>query len=325
VFVDVHGHLAPLGESGGGPPSLFDPERSLAVKREHGIVLTIIGSPAGPGSMLPHEAAGNYRQPVGRVRAHNEAMGALVDRYPRALRAYAYLDPFGGEAMLRQALELLDDRRFVGLMVNSSIEGELLGSPRAAEFFAMAAQRQAPVLVHPPAAPIGAAAVSGLGLGAVEHLARPCDVTLGIASVVCGGYLDRHPDLRLIAAAGGGALSVLAPKLDLAIAARPGAAGPDPAAPAAASETLRRVYVDTSTPGPAQLRANLEFFGPRQVLFGTDSPPLLGQVSSIVSAVAGAGLSTADAEEVGWRNAARLFGSGVADLMPAVGASGRLS
>jgi len=44
---------------------------------------------------------------AGAVRAHNEAMAELVERYPQDLRAYAYLDPFGGARMLEQARELV--------------------------------------------------------------------------------------------------------------------------------------------------------------------------------------------------------------------------
>ncbi|MFI6305961.1 amidohydrolase family protein [Amycolatopsis thailandensis] len=305
VYIDVHGHLAPYGETGGGPPSLRDPAGSLAAKRALGVRMTIIGSPVGAGSMVPGAAAGNYDQPADRVRAHNELMGELVDRFPAELRAYAYLDPFGDEAMLGQAAELVKDDRFAGLLINSSVRGEYLGSERAADFFAMADETGVPVLVHPPAEPSGTAGLHGHH-GLIEHIARPCDVTIGIAAIVAGGWLERYPQLPLIAAAGGGGLALLAEKLELAVARTPGRAASGPRLAGRAVDSLAKVYVETSCPSEAQLSANLRVFGSGRVLFGSDSPPLLAQLDRVTGLVSA--LPAEDRDAVGWRNATALFG-----------------
>jgi predicted TIM-barrel fold metal-dependent hydrolase len=330
-FIDIHGHLAPLGETGGGPPSLRDPGAAIEAKRALGVELTIIGSPVGAGSMLPGSGVDNYAQPVDEVRAHNEAMGELVDHYPDALRAYAYLDPFGGDAMLEQAVDLLGDRRFVGFIVNSSVRGAYLGSPGAADFFAMVAETGAPVLLHPPAEPVGTTGLVDLGIGIVEHVARPCDVTLGVASIVCAGWLERYPGIKLIAAAGGGGLALLAEKLDLAMARRPGrngtgtgpgtgtgngtgngtGTGTGSRLTGRPSDSLRKVLVDTSCPSRAQMLANLRTFGPRNILFGSDGPPLMDGIVDIVDIVglpyADGRIDEASVAAIARNNAIRLF------------------
>lgn len=306
MIIDVHGHLAPYGEAGGGPPSLRDPEAAIAAKRELGIGLTVIGSPAGGGSMEPGTGRSAGARDAGRVRAHNELMGDLADRFPESLRAYAYLDPFGGPAMLEQAAELLKDARFVGLMVNSSVDGEYLGSPRAEEFFALAEETGAPVLVHPPADPVGMGGVRDRGL--VEHLVRPCDVTVGVGTVVTGGWLERHPGLRLIAAAGGGSLSLLGRKLDLAVAGRGRADGPGVEDRTPPSALLRRVHVETSCPSAHQLAANLSVFGAENVLFGSDAPPVMDGLRPLVDLVSGPVLAERERALVCSGNARRLFG-----------------
>ncbi|MEO3811823.1 amidohydrolase family protein [Sphaerisporangium sp. B11E5] len=304
MLIDVHGHLAPRGERGGGPPGLHDPEAMIEAKLELGIEMTIIGSPVGAGSMLPGTGAANYRQSAGKVRAHNEALAELARRYPDHLRCYAYLDPFGDEAMLGQAAELLGEPEFVGLIVSTSVEGRFLSSPRADDFFAFAAEADVPVLLHPPAEPVGTEAVLDLGPGVVEHLARMNDVTMGVAALVCAGRLEHHPGLRLIAPGGGGALSLLPEKLDLAMAPRPGRGQAEPPG-WLPSRSLRRMLVDSSCPNPAQFRANLEFFGADRVLFGTDAPPLMGELKRMKDLV-----SEVD-DDVLARNAARVFGLGV--------------
>ncbi|GAA3441451.1 hypothetical protein Pve01_24580 [Planomonospora venezuelensis] len=303
MFVDVHGHLAAPGGEGFGPPSLFDAEGSIAAKQALGIDLTIIGSPCGAGSMRPGSGAANYAQSADQVRAYNEAIGDLVGRFPGALRAYAYLDPFGGDAMLSQAAELVKDWRFVGLIVNTSVNGEYLDSAAAGDFFAMAAETGVPVLLHPPAEPVGTSSVRHPGL--VEHVARPGDVTMGVAALICAGWLERHPGLRLIAAAGGGGLAGLLEKLDLAVAPRPGA---EPSRLASRpSESLRRIFVETSVPSRVQLRANLEVFGAGNILFGTDAPPLMNSVSRILDAVRSEVTDEEELRGISRGNASRLF------------------
>jgi predicted TIM-barrel fold metal-dependent hydrolase len=308
VFVDIHGHLSPKGEKGGGPPSLRDPAAVIERKRALGIEMTVIGSPVGAGVMLPLPDVDNYTQTADQVRAHNERMGELVRQFPQDLRTYAYLDPFGGDAMLAQAAALVDDWPFVGFVVNSSINDEYLSSPRAEQFFAMAAERAVPVLLHPPARPVGSGSLADFGM--VEHVGRFNDVTAGLAEILRAGWLDRFPGLVLVAAAGGGAISMLAEKLDLAATLRrPGAPPEEPAA--LPSEGLRRIHVDTSCPSAANLTANLAVLGADHVLFGTDAPPLMEALEPTVRLVGAAGLGQQDLDLVRGGNAARLY-----DLTP---------
>jgi aminocarboxymuconate-semialdehyde decarboxylase len=141
-------------------------------------------------------------------------------------------------------------------------------------------------------------------------------VTTGVAAIVCGGWLERYPDLKLIAAAGGGGLALLAEKLDMAVAGPggpPGGSGqPGPSVPP--SHSLRRVLVECSCPSSVQLRANLEVFGRENILFGTDAPPLMGEAKRIADLISDPKLGRRVQASIASANAERVFGLDLAEI-----------
>ena len=187
---------------------------------------------------------------------------------------------------------------FVGLIANSSVAGEYLDSPAADGFFAMAAGQRAPVLLHPPAEPAGSRKLRDPRL--VEHVARPCDVATGVAAIIFAGWLEKYQDLAIIAplAAGG---------LPRKRGPAPGPEG-DPVLAGPVSDSLARVYADTATPSVDALRAALRVLGPRNLLFGTDSPPLGEPLDQVLGRLTSLGLPAADRELITCGTAAALFG-----------------
>ncbi|MFA7755898.1 amidohydrolase family protein [Streptomyces sp. NRRL B-2790] len=288
MIIDIHGHLSPpeAAKRFPMPPSLTDVDGMLAARAEAGIDLTIIGSPVGAGAMARVPGVDNYAQPRDRLRSFHAWMSGLIARFPDRLRGYVYANPFGDDDHLEGVRETLEDPAFVGLITTSSVHGELLGSPRADPFFALAAEAGAPVLVHAPAEPVGTERVDEIGF--VEQIGRFDDVTMGMAMIAFAGWLDKYPDLRLIGATGGGAMALLPERLQTAARPRHWGGGAPPSgrpeaasAPSAAqgpavdpAEALRRMYVDTSPCSSAHLSLNAEVLGPERMLFGTDSPPL---------------------------------------------------
>ncbi|MFF7467978.1 amidohydrolase family protein [Streptomyces sp. NPDC008092] len=294
MIIDIHGHLSPpeAAERFPMPPSLTDVDGMLAARAEAGIDLTIIGSPVGAGAMARVPGVDNYAQPRDRLRSFHAWMSGLIGRFPDRLRGYVYANPFGDDDHLDGVRETLADPAFVGLITTSSVHGELLGSPRADSFFALAAEARVPVLVHAPAEPGGTERVDEIGF--VEQIGRFGDVTMGMAMIAFAGWLDKYPDLRLIGATGGGAMALLPERLQTAARPRHWAGGAPPAgrpeaaqtrtpatAPSAArgpsadpAAALQRMYVDTSPLSWAHLSLNAEVLGPERMLFGTDSPPL---------------------------------------------------
>jgi aminocarboxymuconate-semialdehyde decarboxylase len=315
------------------PRTLGQVEEMISGKLARGVRLTIIGSPVGAGAMVPLPGVDNYAQSEDDLARHQEWQADLVDRHPQHLRAYVYVNPFGDARHLARVAEAVRQPQFVGLIANTSVAGRYLDAPEGADFFALAAEVDVPVLLHPPAAPAAGAGLANLML--IEQLGRFSDVTIGLACCVLGGWLDRFPRLKLIGTTGGGALGLLAEKLDRAVApshwdagdrAARGGEGPPrlmrrlAALAQPPSSYLRRIWVDTATPSPAAIDLALRVFGPNRVLFGTDSPPL-------PHAEVGAALDLLDRptvpgpvrDAVREHNAVALFG----DTLPAAGTQPR--
>ncbi|MEU2283694.1 amidohydrolase family protein [Streptomyces sp. NPDC013178] len=332
MIIDIHGHLSPpeAAERFPMPPSLTDVDGMLAARAEAGIDLTIIGSPVGAGAMARVPGVDNYAQPRDRLRGFHAWMSGLIAKFPDQLRGYVYANPFGDDDHLEGVRETLADPAFVGLITTSSVHGELLGSPRADSFFALAAEAGVPVLVHAPAEPVGTERVDEIGF--VEQIGRFGDLTIGMAMIAFAGWLEKYPGLRLIGATGGGAMALLPERLQTAARPRHWAGGAPPAgrpsAPASAPPAvqaptsaapsakapaadpvaaLRRMYVDTSPFSQAHLSLNAEVLGPERMLFGTDSPPMAAPLEDFVRMIEKLPVDKAAQQRILGGNAEDLF------------------
>ncbi|MFI7679780.1 amidohydrolase family protein [Actinophytocola sp. NPDC049390] len=304
MTIDVHGHVTPpeLLKKFPMPPVLGDVDGMIERKAALGITTTVVGSPVGYGTMLPVPGNDNYNQSPADLARFHEWVAETVRAKAGALTGYVYANPFSADDVARAA-EWLREKEFTGLIVNSSVRGEFLDDARSDDFFAMAEETGAPVLLHPPAVPVAAGSMKKVG--GIEHVVRPCDITMGVAAILLAGRLPRFPGLKLIAPNAGGALALLREKLDMA-QRRDNVDGPP------ISEQLTKIYVDTATPSLPALKAALEVFGPDRLLFGTDSPPLATSLDAALGMVDALGLSDVDA--VLHDNAAALFGLGQEEL-----------
>jgi predicted TIM-barrel fold metal-dependent hydrolase len=330
VIVDVHGHIThpELFKRYPMPPALADIEGMLDRKSEAGIGLTIVGSPVGFGTMTRMPGHDNYAQPLDQLKSFHEWLAETVAEHSPRLAAYAYTNPLGGDEMLEQTAQTVRDGGFVGLIVNTSVKGDYLDSERADAFFEMAAELGKPIFLHPPAEPVGSDSIADFRL--VEQVGRFMDVTVGLSILVFSGRLEQYPDLQFLAATAGGAISLLAGRLDQAYRPRhwggqrpgakagapsggpPGGGGPpvqyENKIASEPSTFLANVYVDTANSSVHNHLANLDLMGADHLLFGTDSPPLSTPLDEAVGLVQGLPISDGDKQQVLELNARRVFG-----------------
>ena len=235
MIIDIHGHITSptLFKRFPMPPSLADIDGMIEQKLKQGIDLTIVGSPVGEGTMMKVPGLDNYAQTPDQLASFHDWLGDTVAKHPGRLKAYAYTNPFGGDALLQRTAATVRDGGFVGLIVNTSVKGQYLDSEGADSFFAMAAELDVPIFVHPPAEPLGTDSFHDYRL--VEQVARFNDVTASLAILAFSGRMERYPTLKFIGATGGGCVALLPTRLDLAYRPRhwgkgpgDGAGGPPP-------------------------------------------------------------------------------------------------
>jgi aminocarboxymuconate-semialdehyde decarboxylase len=334
MIIDIHGHITSpaLFKRFPMPPALADIDGMIEQKLKAGIGLTIVGSPVGEGTMMKVPGLDNYAQPPEQLKAFHGWLAQTVAKHPKHLRAYVYTNPFGGDAILQQTAQTVKEAGFVGLIVNTSVKGQYLDADGADSFFAMAAELDVPILLHPPAEPVGTSSLSDYRL--VEQVARFNDVTTSMATLAFSGRLEKYPNLKIIGVTGGGSLGLLPNRLDTAFqpkhwGAKPGqgaggppAGGPPPGGPPAGgppiqqyqnkisqppSTYIKRMYVDTASYSVGALLANLQTFGADHMLFGTDSPPLVTPLPEVLGFIQNLPISDEDRQKIFTGNAKRLF------------------
>ena len=243
-MVDAHVHVIPAGDWPEPPASAVgefrDVERILEETRADRVLLAPWVRLLGVDD-----------------EALSDALAELVSDRVAVLGAGSPHDP--------DALRRTMERGLAGVEVTAKAGDAYLGDERFAPFWAAAEETGALVFVHP--------STRGFA-GPEDHylwntVGNPLETTITGAQMVMAGVMERHPDLKVLLAHGGGAVLALRGRLRHAHEHVGGAQGSlrEPV-----EDSLRRFYYDTVTHDPAVLRGLVEFVGAERVVAGSDHP-----------------------------------------------------
>ena len=189
----------------------------------------------------------------------------------------------------------------VGVMVIANIDGANLTDPGFAPVWQAIDDLSLPVLVH-PTGPQGTADM-GLGeYGLIPPIGFMLDTTLAISRMILDGFLDRYPNLKIIAAHGGATLPYLVGRLDRCHEMIPACAAATNEKP---SSYLRRIYYDSVVYTQDALELCIKVGGEENMLYGSDYPHNIGDMKGCLARVNA--LPSSIAEKVRDRNAMRIF------------------
>jgi aminocarboxymuconate-semialdehyde decarboxylase len=170
-------------------------------------------------------------------------------------------------AAIRELDHAVHQLGLAGVEIATNVNGTVIGDPKFEPFFAAAEEWGAAIFVH-PLRPAGLDRVVGSPL-LEQVLAFPGETGLAAASMITGGTLAKHPNLRIAYSHGGGTFHALLPRLQQGWQAFGKLRDSIALEPVAAACTM--FYDSLVYDGPT-LERLLEVFGDTQVMVGSDYP-----------------------------------------------------
>ncbi|WP_037568978.1 amidohydrolase family protein [Phaeacidiphilus oryzae] len=245
------------------------------------------------------------------AREVNEFGAGVRAERPERFGQFASLplpDVEGARAEAGYALDVLGAD---GVIVESNHHGVYLGDPRLEPLWADLDRRAAVVFVHPTSPPHAEDLALGRPRPMIEFI---FDTARTAADLLFRGVLARYGGIRWILTHGGGALPLLADRMELVrgLVGDRALSGTEEGGGPTVLEQLGRLWYDMAgTPFPRQIAALDAAFGTDRLLYGSDycwTP--IGMALDQVAAVDVAEPPSADDtwRSLTSRNARRLFG-----------------
>ena len=237
------------------------------------------------------------------IRYLNDEIARMMSLAPErfvGLGAVPLQDP---DSALHELEHCVRTLKFAGVEIASHVNGTSIGDPRFEPFFAEAERMGAAIFVH-ALRPAGQDRIVGPFIE--QAVCFPGDIALAAASMITGGIGMRHPKLRIAFSHGGGALSMLLPRLVHAWKVLPKAKEALSESP---EVTARRFFYDDLVFDPKAIRFLVEQFGESQLCLGTDYPFAMGE-SHPLAVLEEAGFGERTVAAITSLNAKRFLGLG---------------
>lgn len=310
-LIDVHAHLLPdfyvqqattaghaHPDGMGGWPS-WSVEAHLDLMDRNGIETAML-SMSSPGVHFGDDKAARLL-----ARRVNEFAAELTREHPGRFGNFASLPLPDTDGSLEEIAFVFDELGADGVALLTHTHGVYLGDQRLDPVFAELDRRRAVVFLHPTSPVCWEQSALGRPRPMVEYI---FDTARAVTDLVMAGVLTRHQNIQVIVPHGGGAVPVLADRINefmrLFLPS-------ENSASLDAVQQLQRLYYDMAgTAFPRQVPALLKLVDPDRVLFGSDycwTPPPLADAH-----IAAIDASESPAEGTTWRslttaNAQRLF------------------
>lgn len=275
-------------------PKLTDVSVRLAAMDEQGVDVQLVSpSPSHYHYWTDAETAEKA------YRLANEATAAHCAQAPARLHGLG-LVPLHHPDLAVRALDDALEQGLLGVEISSHAPGRELSDPAYEPFWSRAEETGAILFLHP----FGCTLDERLDQWYLSNtVGQPTENAVALSHLIFSGALDRHPELTLIAAHGGGYLPTHIARSDHAWSTRSDAGAGCAHLP---SSYLRRLYFDSLVHAPYVLRELVRVAGADRVLLGSDFPFDMG-TEDPVGALRAARLPDADFHAVRGGNAAALL------------------
>jgi predicted TIM-barrel fold metal-dependent hydrolase len=289
--IDVHHHFLAPGMTTNRPWSV---DMSLEQMDKFGIGVAIL-SMTQSGELLYN----GTEKGRAAVRAGNEFGAKVMQQYPSKFGFMGGIPMPDIDGTLREIEYAYDTLKAdaIGIYSNDN-RGRWPGDPYFEPMWQELNRRNAIVYMHP----LAPQCCSGLKYGPnAAMLEFDFDVTRAVASIVVNGVMFRHPNIRFITVHSGGAVPMLAGRMNDRIPQ-----GAEKYLPNGLYAELRKWYYDIAHASfPWPFAAMKAFMPESQILFGTDYS--LEPIESTVNELPGLKLPRAFEQMMLRGNAERLF------------------
>ena len=203
-------------------------------------------------------------------RTHNDALAALLRRYPDRLAGFAALPAQDPTAAIDELQRAVTDLGLLGGYIGTDMPHRL-DDAAMDPLYESCVRLDVPLFIHPSPAgidgPPGDANLNDYDLDVVIGFAA--QETLAVARLIYGGVVDRHPDLDLCLSHGGGSTGYLVGRMAMASRKRPWSP-PHLRADGAFEERLSRIWFDNHLNNDASLELFTSLVGDDRLVFGTN-------------------------------------------------------
>jgi aminocarboxymuconate-semialdehyde decarboxylase len=252
--------------------NLFDWQERIARMDAAGVDIAVISLTA------PNVYWGTAQQSTAAARIVNDEYAEAQARCPGRIRWFASLpwdDADRAVAELHRAIAA----GAVGVCMLTNIKGQELIDAKFAPVWAEIDRLDVPVFIH-PTTPF----VDGFGLGEyglANTIGFTTDTTTCFAKFLLSGFFERYPRVRPIASHGGGSLPFLMGRFDRMWEISTGRRDSD----RPPSTFLRRIYFDSIVYDQRTLEYLVATVGADRVMYGSDYPFRLGDMTGVLSRV----------------------------------------
>jgi aminocarboxymuconate-semialdehyde decarboxylase len=215
---------------------------------------------------------GKDRETAAKIVAiHNEQFARLCAAHPDRFGAFASLTMQYPDLAVQQLDDAVRNKGLQGAAIGSNVMGENFSDPRFDPVWAKAEALGAVLFIHPASPPEMAKRFAGNGWLS-NVIGNPLDTTLALQHLIFQGTLDRFPNLKILAAHGGGYLGSYAPRSDHGCFVAPQFCNPEITLRKKPTEYLNQLHFDALVFTPEALRHLAAQVGASQIVLGTDFP-----------------------------------------------------
>jgi aminocarboxymuconate-semialdehyde decarboxylase len=280
------------------PRARWTPEERLADMDSLGVDVHVVS---------PYVGFYNYELPVEAARATaqaiNDEIADMARTRPERFAGLGTLPMQDVKAAIAELERCMVKLGLKGAEINDHINGRTLEEPEFRPFWKAAEQMGACIFFHQAGETLVAARSKRYHLpNTIGNLA---DRAVTFATLVFGGVMDAHPDLKIVLGHGGGYTCYGIGRMDHGWQVRSEARVHITQPPSA---YLRRFYYDCIVYDEPALRYLIDRVGADRVVFGTDWPYDMALDWPVAWILGMASLSQEEKDAILWKNLERLLG-----------------